>query len=407
MARAKQRRTSFEDISSYTSKQAYKKNKKKKKKTGLIAFLSVIFSVLIVLGGGLMGVSAFVLSDLDTTTIAQDNETLGIVENPEREEEIINIALFGVDSRKDRGEDKALVGRSDAIMIISIDKVHDKVKLISLLRDVRVYLGEESPYQSGYDKLNHAYAYGGPQFAIRTLNQTYDLNIKDYVSVNLAGMAEIIDAFGGVDLDVTAAEIEQINNNIGGLHYENPELFDDQANYYRGEPGFVHLNGIQAVAYGRIRNIDSDNMRANRQQEILSALLGKLTTLSTMEYPSVISNMLPLVETSLSISDIIDLAGIIVDGFTIDRLVIPGEIIPAKTGFHEGGAWMWTYDLDHAAAYIHSFIYETEMTYDPEAKAEEEETSDEASEETSEDGTEEESSDEESGEEAETDGQTQ
>lgn len=362
MGRMNRRRTSFEDISSYTSKQAYKKNKKKKKKTGVTVLLSVLFTVLIVLGGGLMCVSAFVLDDLTTTSIAKDDESLGITENDKRNEGIINIALFGVDSRE--GTD-TFVGRSDAIMVISVDTVHDKIKLTSLLRDSRVVLGDLTPNENGYDKLNHAYAYGGPQGAIRTVNQTFGLDIKNYVSVNLSGMAEIIDAFGGVEVDVTEEEIEQINNNIGGLHYENPELFDDFENYYQGEAGYVHLNGIQAVAYGRIRNIDSERIRAGRQQEILTALLGKLTSVSPMEYPTILANLMPLVETSLSISDIMDLAEILVDGFTIEKLVIPGEAIPSESGIYEGGAWMWSYDLDWAAAYIHSYIYEVEMDYVP------------------------------------------
>ena len=357
MAREKRRRNTFEDISSYTSKHAYKKNRKKRKKTGVTVILSILFAGLIVLGGGLMCVSAFVLDELTTTTIAKDDDSLGISENENRTDGVINIALFGVDSRK--GTD-TFVGRSDAVMVISVDTAEDEIKLISLLRDARVYLGERTPNESGYDKLNHAYAYGGPELAIRTLNQTYGLDIRNYVSVNLSGMAEIIDAFGGVDVDVTAEEIEQINNNIGGLHYENPKLFDDDAYYYAGEPGLVHLNGVQAVAYGRIRNIDSDSMRAGRQQEILSALLGKLTAISAKEYPALLSDRMPLVETSLSVGDILELADILIGGFTIDTLVIPGEAVAAETGIYEGGAWMWTYDPNEAAACIQDFIYETE-----------------------------------------------
>ena len=365
MDRKRRRKASFEDISSYTSNRAVRKNKKRRKKIGGTVLLSILFSLLILMGCGMIYTAAFVVEDLSTTQIAQDDESLGITEEKERKEGIINIALFGVDSRMDLGEDEAMIGRSDAIMVVSVDTVHNKIKLTSLLRDARVYLGDETPNENGYDKLNHAYAYGGPQFAIRTLNQTYGLDIKDYVSVNLAGMADIIDAMGGVDVDVTADEIEQINDNLAGLHYQNPELFDAESNYYNGPTGFVHLNGAQAVSYGRIRNIDTDAMRANRQQEILSALLGKLTSLSTMEYPSVITKMLPLVETSLTISDIMELAEIFVDGFSIERLVIPGDVIPYETGIHEGGAWMWTYDLEWAKDYIHSFIYEVEMTYVP------------------------------------------
>ena len=363
MAREKRRKISFEDISSYTSKQAYKKNKKKKKKIGITVLMSIVFTALIVLGGGLMAVSAFVLGELTTTTIAKDDESLGITANENRSDCVTNIALFGVDSRA--GTD-TFVGRSDAVMVISVDTKHDTVKLISLLRDARVHLGDKTPNEGGYDKLNHAYAYGGPELAIRTLNTTYGLDIRNYVSVNLSGMAEIIDAFGGVEVEVTAEEIEQINNNIGGLHHENPRLFNDAEQYYQGEPGTAHLNGIQAVAYGRIRNIDSDNIRAARQQEILSALFTKLATVSAVEYPEVLSGLMPLVETSLSVGDILGLAEILRDGFSIDTLVIPGDAVEAETGIYENGAWMWTYDPQQAADAIHTFIYEAET--EPQAR---------------------------------------
>lgn len=359
MAREKRRKISFEDISSYTSKQAYKKNRKKRKKTGVTVILCIVFASLIFLGGSLMCVSAFVLDKLTTTTIAKDDESLGITANETRREGVMNIALFGVDSRK--GTD-TFVGKSDAVMVLSVDTELDEIKVISLLRDARVYLGDRTPNESGYDKLNHAYAHGGPEFAIRTLNQTYGLDIRNYVSVNLSGMAEIIDAFGGVDVEVTAEEIEQINNNIGGLHHENPKLFDDTEQYFHGDPGFVHLNGVQAVAYGRIRNIDSDNVRAERQQKVLSALFSKLTNIPKKEYPALLSDLLPLVETSLSVGDILELANILMDGFTMETLVIPGDAVEADAGIYENDAWMWTYDPIEAAACIHDFIYETESS---------------------------------------------
>ena len=288
MAKRKQRRDEFQDISSYSSKQAYKKNQKKKKRTGLKVFLSFICVILVLVGGVMIYASTVLLGDLKTTTITKDKTELGISEETKSEAGITNIALFGVDARDYDGG--TFAGRSDAIMVMSIDNVHHKVKLTSIMRDVRVYMGDGSPYDSGYDKLNHAYMYGGPEQAIRAINQNFGLDIQDYVTVNFSAMAKIVDAFGGVNIDLTEDEISEINKNMYALAAESPESMAGDVSTYAplsaGEG--VLLNGDEAVAYGRIRAIDNDNGRVERQQEVLSALLSKASSISKLEYPSII-----------------------------------------------------------------------------------------------------------------------
>lgn len=282
MAKRKQRRDEFQDISSYSSKQAYKKNQKKKKRTGLKVFLSFICVILVLVGGVMIYASTVLLGDLKTTTITKDKTELGISEETKSEAGITNIALFGVDARDYDGG--TFAGRSDAIMVMSIDNVHHKVKLTSIMRDVRVYMGDGSPYDSGYDKLNHAYMYGGPEQAIRTINQNFGLDIQDYVTVNFSAMAKIVDAFGGVNIDLTEDEISEINKNMYALAAESPESMAGDVSTYAplsaGEG--VLLNGDEAVAYGRIRAIDNDNGRVERQQEVLSALLSKASSISKL-----------------------------------------------------------------------------------------------------------------------------
>ena len=348
MAKRKQRRDEFQDISSYSSKQAYKKNQKKKKRTGLKVFLSFICVILVLLG------------DLKTTTITKDKTELGISEETKSEAGITNIALFGVDARDYDGG--TFAGRSDAIMVMSIDNVHHKVKLTSIMRDVRVYMGDGSPYDSGYDKLNHAYMYGGPEQAIRAINQNFGLDIQDYVTVNFAAMAKIVDAFGGVNIDLTEDEVSEINKNMYALAAESPESMAGDVSTYAplsaGEG--VLLNGDEAVAYGRIRAIGDDNGRVERQQEVLSALLSKASSISKLEYPSIIQQLAPLCETSLTFDKMIGLAQIALTGFDIERLSIPSDVEGYASDYCEGGGWMWTYDTDVAAQHIHEFIYEDE-----------------------------------------------
>lgn len=360
MAKRKQRRDEFQDISSYSSKQAYKKNQKKKKRTGLKVFLNFICVILVLVGGVMIYASTVLLGDLKTTTITKDKTELGISEETKSEAGITNIALFGVDARDYDGG--TFAGRSDAIMVMSIDNVHHKVKLTSIMRDVRVYMGDGSPYDSGYDKLNHAYMYGGPEQAIRAINQNFGLDIQDYVTVNFSAMAKIVDAFGGVNIDLTEEEVEQININMRDLAATSPDSMAGDVSTYAplsaGEG--VLLNGDEAVAYGRIRAIDNDNGRVERQQEVLSALLSKASSISKLEYPSIIQQLAPLCETSLTFDKMIGLAQIALTGFDIERLSIPSDVEGYASDYCEGGGWMWTYDTDVAAQHIHEFIYEDE-----------------------------------------------
>lgn len=360
MAKRKQRRDEFQDISSYSSKQAYKKNQKKKKRTGLKVFLSFICVILVLVGGVMIYASTVLLGNLKTTTITKDKTELGISEETKSEAGITNIALFGVDARDYDGG--TFAGRSDAIMVMSIDNVHHKVKLTSIMRDVRVYMGDGSPYDSGYDKLNHAYMYGGPEQAIRAINQNFGLDIQDYVTVNFSAMAKIVDAFGGVNIDLTEEEVEQVNINMRDLAATSPDSMAGDVSTYAplsaGEG--VLLNGDEAVAYGRIRAIDNDNGRVERQQEVLSALLSKASSISKLEYPSIIQQLAPLCETSLTFDKMIGLAQIALTGFDIERLSIPSDVEGYASDYCEGGGWMWTYDTDVAAQHIHEFIYEDE-----------------------------------------------
>ena len=304
--------------------------------------------------------STVLLGDLKTTTITKDKTELGISEETKSEAGITNIALFGVDARDYDGG--TFAGRSDAIMVMSIDNVHHKVKLTSIMRDVRVYMGDGSPYDSGYDKLNHAYMYGGPEQAIRAINQNFGLDIQDYVTVNFSAMAKIVDAFGGVNIDLTEEEVEQININMRDLAATSPDSMAGDVSTYAplsaGEG--VLLNGDEAVAYGRIRAIGNDNGRVERQQEVLSALLSKASSISKLEYPSIIQQLAPLCETSLTFDKMIGLAQIALTGFDIERLSIPSDVEGYASDYCEGGGWMWTYDTDVAAQHIHEFIYEDE-----------------------------------------------
>lgn len=344
----------FEDMSSFTSKSDFRRSKNAKKTghKGVKIVITTLCILFIVVGGLAIFAGNYLLGDLTTNKITKDRDKLGISSGTVSDSKVLNIALFGLDAR-----DNSFQGRADSIIILTLDQKHDKIKLTSVLRDSRVYIGEGT--DTGYDKINHSYVYGGPELAIKTLNQNFGLDILDYVTVNFSKMAGIIEAFGGVDLDITGDEIYELNKNLVELIENN--MGATEADYLENNGGgTIHLNGNQAVAYARIRNLDSDNKRAERQQIVLKALLDKVEGLSVADYPGIAKEMSALCETSMGITDILGLVPFIASDFKMEQLVVPGEDAGSIIG--ENGGWMWSYDLDAAGQQIRDFIYETQGT---------------------------------------------
>ena len=383
----------FEDVSSYSSSKEYKKRKKNRRGRAVLRGIAVFFCLLFILcGSGLVYVSTNLLANLTTTSIAKDNDSLGIdTENIVMDSSIKNIALFGVDSRN--GD---FTGLSDVIMILSVDGVHGKLKLTSILRDSELSINGETlngDYVNYTAKINNAYRLGGPELAIRTLNRNFGLDIREYVTVNFANMAAIVDAFGGVDMELTAEEVGAINDNLWALSQEvedqkgrdmangtyeeqtyseikSTDYFPDvngeiNSAYGEYEGGTYHLNGNQAVAYGRIRYVDSDWGRVERQQKVFSALVGKVTELSWSDYPSLIQQMMPYCETNLDLTDVMGLAPILLTDFTISSISVPNADYETDlfSDYDSSDAYRMIYDPTGAAQRISAFIYEESSPY--------------------------------------------
>lgn len=232
------------------------------------------------------------LGSVKKVPISKDDKELKIDKKAESYgDDVINIAFFGLDRRK-----KEEPSRSDAVMILSLDKKHKKVKLSSIMRDSYVDIEGH-----GKTKLNHAYAYGGPELAIKTINSNFKLNIRDFVAVDFYGLEKIIDTVGGVEIPVRSDEIKYINSYMQGTaKVENKAVQEVQ------NPGLQNLNGMQAVAYARIRYTSGgDYERTERQRTILTAVMNKIKKLGPTEFPKVVSVLLPNVESSLSSTEII------------------------------------------------------------------------------------------------------
>jgi len=270
---------------------------KKKKSKGLSTgkkILLVIATLLIfcIAAAGSYGLS--MIGKLNTVDF--DDKNLGIDESIGKSKKIKNIALFGID------QSEGDIGRSDAIIIATLDSEHKKLKLTSISRDSYVNIEGH-----GYDKINHAYTFGQEELAIKTINQTFGLDITDYAKVNFTNLKDIIDTIGGIDLTIEDYELSDLSGIISST-------------------GRQHVNGEQALAYCRIRKTSGgDDKRTERHRIVLNEIFNKISTVGTLQLPSMVSDILPHVQTSLSTSEILSLGtSVLASGMTnIEQLKFP------------------------------------------------------------------------------------
>ena len=260
------------------------------------------------------------------------------------DENITNIALFGLDTRK--GDKQS---HSDCMMIVTIDNTRGKIKLTSLMRDSLV---EIDGY--GEDKLNAAYFRGGPSLAIRTINENFGTDIKDYVAVDFEQLVEIIDALGGVEINVqNDNELTELNRVIKDYGTEQNKTFSGVES-----TGLQTLDGVQALCYGRIRkgNTGDDWARVERQGVVLNAIFTKLQNLGASELIGTMRKLIPYVTTSLSPTEIAPLiVGAVKNGVpTLEHTRVP---LDGEWTYSGASSEFITYDLDVAADHIHAYIY--------------------------------------------------
>ncbi len=273
------------------------------------------------------------------------------------DKEVTNIALFGIDSRS-----KTEPSRSDAIMILTIDRAHKKIKMTSIARDTYVDIAGH-----GKDKITHAYIFGwtdnnggisaGAELAINTINNAFNLNITDYITANFWALANIVNYVGGVDIDISAAELRDINANY--IPYMQKIGIDCEE--IEGT-GMQHLTGGQAVAYCRVRHVDGDVQRGGRQREVLMAMYDDVKSLSVTKYPELIRMVLKECTSSLTDSEILSIVSWAASNkseLKFEMLGLPTDDL-AENGKMMNGVWYYVYDLDRAAKKIESFILETD-----------------------------------------------
>ena len=274
------------------------KREPRKKRTGLKVF-GIIVLVLIIILVAIIGATSWYITDKlgKIQHVDIDISQLDISEEAEKNlTGFRNIALFGIDSRSidDYGEGN----RSDCIIIASINNSTKEVKLLSVYRDTYVQIEGH-----GLDKITHAYSFGEAPLAISTLNTNLDLNIKEFVTVNFDAVAEAINALGGVTIDVAQEEVKYINSYIN----ETSNGTGIKTTRISG-PGKQTLDGIQAVAYARIRYTSGgDYKRTERMRTVVEAMFDKLKTKSIGEINSFADKVLPLIYTNIDSSEMISM----------------------------------------------------------------------------------------------------
>lgn len=297
--------------------------------------LNIIVVILMLLFVGVVGINLYIdnlLNKIQHEQELSESEagiTVEIIKQKEKAN-VENIVLFGLDNDGDKSEGK----RSDAIKIISLDLTNKKIKVSSLERDLVVYLPND---HDRYAHLNWAHWFGGAELAIQTINHNFDMDITKYVSFSFDSVEEIVDLVDGVDISLTKSEMSVLR--------------------ISGNAGTYTLNGKQALAYSRIRKLDSDYQRMQRQQNVIDGVVEKVTAMSYTELLSFINDGLEYVKTNISNQDIKDYALTLLD-FDLDIKTLQ---IPSK-GYEDtcrcpnlGGYLVRSYqDMSQD---LHDFIY--------------------------------------------------
>lgn len=261
--------------------------KRRRKKHRLRKFLIAVVLIIALLGVGLYQLVGAVYGKMNYKELA------AVAAEPMKEDGVVNILLIGNDSREN-GED----GRSDAMILLSISSKTKTIYMTSLLRDIYV----DIPGHDG-NRLNAAYAFGGAELLMETIEHNFGIPVNRYMLVNFEAFANLVDAVGGIELELTRDEIEYVNgylveyNILTGREQGTDNMDLSVAD---NGPAVVHLNGPQALAYSRNRYLGTDFGRTERQRKVLTAVIGKLPGAMLTNAGGLIDGLMPNLTTNLT-----------------------------------------------------------------------------------------------------------
>lgn len=326
-----------------------KKRKRRRKRVILLCFELFILAVLCVVGYGMLKLGKLNINILNPNNLEVYKDT-----GP-----YTNIACFGLDSRN--GELEGGV-QSDSIMIVSINNETNDVTLTSVYRDTLLLQADGS-----YEKANSAYNRGGPEAAISLLNRNFDLDIRNYISVNFSALVDVIDALGGLEINMTEEEAFYCNGyafetaQVVGKEMTKEDCIDEVA-------GTQLLDGIHAVGYARIRYTEgNDFKRTERQREVLQLTVDKAKKANLLTLNKIVDDVFPQISTSLSITDMLGFAANILNYNIVGKTGFPYAVTTSEEVRNHKGSYVVPIDFIGNVSQLHQNIFAEEW-YEPSSK---------------------------------------
>lgn len=321
---------------------AQKKRKKRRFKKGgrlLLAIYILLFGVL------LFGIYFFYITSKTNLDNSKDDSLITNDLNAEDLEGYRNIAIFGVDSRENLMESST---HSDTIIIASINRATKDLKLVSLYRDTYVDILEHD-----FNKLNSAYFKGGYSLALNTINKNFDLDIKEYITVNFSALSTVIDMLGGITLDITDAELKYVNGYTRELNEINGTKVGKLP-----RAGTQVVNGTHATAYARIRYTSGgDFKRAERQRIVIERILEKAKDTDLITLNSIMDKILPQVYTNLDTLDILSLSSDLLSYKIAGQIGFPFN---NSAEYYKKISYVFPINLRENVIQLHKYMFDTE-----------------------------------------------
>lgn len=287
-------------------------------------------------------------SKIERVEIDRSSVTETGKEPAKEDEDVISIALFGTDFTENEKYGN-LYGASDATMILGIDTKNNRLKLFSLMRDLYLDLPDGS---GDKQNLNYTMAYGGPELILKTINYNFNLTVDKFIHVSLRTLPTIIDKFGGVELNITSDELNYINGYIANIDNVNGTSTEKLTT-----TGLQTLNGTQAAAYCRIRYTEGrDFKRTERQRDVLAALFEKFKTASITDLATMMNDVLPLVSTNLTNTEIMSIASKVLS-MGVPKIEQSRFPLDGKSEMIATDMLHLTTDIEETTKDIHTFLY--------------------------------------------------